>query len=389
MEQDKSKIAVYVQRGDCVTPLGFNLEDNLSEIEEGKSAISLVKDEYLSTTPFYGSIIKQDLLEQNFSNLSLDGEFTDLEKMMLLAVESIKKEYSEHFNDNCGLIISSTKGNIEALENDDLPTYPLHHLANKIGKTIGINKEPIVLSNACVSGIMAVSVAKTMIQVGRYKHVLIIAGDIFSRFVFSGFQSFQAVANEPCKPYDKDRVGITLGEAAAAIFVTKDKALFENAPHYEVVGDSSINDANHISGPSRTGEGLYQSISKAMAAAQLGAERIDAISSHGTATNYNDEMEAQAFNRMKLEKTPLFSLKGYFGHTLGAAGLLELVISLGFAERNLVPQSIGYTEHGVSLPLNVTKKQVQKEVNVILKTASGFGGSNTAVIFKKCTSDEK
>lgn len=384
-----TKIPVYVQKGDCITPLGFGFERNIEKVENGVSAISLNEANHICSIPFYGATINPFVLEHRFSESNTKGVFTPLEKMMLLAVESIKKEYGKLFNEKCGLIVSSTKGNIQALENDDFSTYYLHQLAKKIGKTIGIDEEPVVLSNACVSGIMAISVAKRMIQVGRYDHVVIVAGDSFSKFVFSGFQSFQAVAEKPCQPYDEDRIGITLGEAAAAMFVTKDKKLFQEISHFEILGDSSINDANHISGPSRTGEGLYRSVSNALKEAKMNASEIDVISAHGTATNYNDEMEAQAFNRLQLEKKPLYSLKGYFGHTLGTAGLLETVVALGCAVRNNIPQSIGYKKHGVTLPLNVTKEKIQKEVNVVLKTASGFGGSNTAVIFKKCGNHEK
>lgn len=384
-----SKLSVYVHQRDCITPLGFGIEKNIEKIEQGISAIHLHESKQLSPTPFYGAMINPSVLSYRFSETKIEGTFSRLEQMMLLSAKSIKKDFGKFFNKRCGLIISSTKGNIDALEKGDISTYYLHQLAQKVGRELGIENEPIVLSNACVSGLMAISVAKRMIHAGKYDHVLLIAGDIFSKFVFSGFQSFQAVANEPCRPYDENRAGITLGEAAASMFVSKDKNVFKDVNCFEVLGEGSINDANHISGPSRTGEGLYRSVLSALKEAGMEATEIDSISAHGTATNYNDEMEAQAFNRLKLDKVPLYSLKGYFGHTLGAAGLLETVIALEFASRNSVPQSIGYEKHGVSLPLNVTKNVLHQEVNVILKTASGFGGSNTAVIFKKCVNHEE
>jgi 3-oxoacyl-[acyl-carrier-protein] synthase-1 len=213
--------------------------------------------------------------------------------------------------------------------------------------------------------------------------VLIAAGDVFSSFVFSGFQSFHAVSSNPCKPYSKFRDGITLGEAAAAIFVSNDvEAIGETT--FEIVGDSSINDANHISGPSRTGEGLHLSIENALNEAGLEAKDIDCISAHGTATEYNDEMEAQAFFRSHLQQKPVFSLKGFFGHTLGAAGLLETLVTLGFAKNNLIPRSFGYDENGLTILLNVVEETHSLPINCVLKTSSGFGGANTAMVFKKC-----
>lgn len=387
MSLKANKIPVYVADGSCVTPLGFNLNENISQIEKGNSAIREINDENLQEEAFYGAIIDKQQLNKAFDQLEYTGTFSVLEKMMLLAVDEIVKTYKSQLKDKCGLLISSTKGNIDALAEEDPSIYFLHHLAKKINTAIGLKSEPVVVSNACVSGIMAISVAKRLIQTGTYNHFIVIGGDLFSKFVFSGFQSFQAISSQPCKPYDKNRDGITLGEAAAAIFVTKDKEIINSDSCFEVLGDSSINDANHISGPSRTGEGLFQSIDLAKQEADIKSEVIDVVSSHGTATNYNDEMEAQAFNRAALETTPVFSLKGCFGHTLGAAGLLETVITLAFADKNQIPSSLGYKEHGLTLPLNISEEMQNKNVEIVLKTASGFGGSNTAILFKKCTND--
>src|SRR5690606_27897990 len=123
------------------------------------------------------------------------------------------------------------------------------------------------------------------------------------------------------------RSGINIGEAVATAFVTKDKGrLAEEA--VAILGEASCNDANHISGPSRTGEGLYRSIRSALKQSTLETSEIDYISAHGTATLFNDEMEAVAFDRLGMGTIPLNSLKGYFGHTLGASGLLETLVGL-------------------------------------------------------------
>src|SRR5699024_3295350 len=355
---------VFFAAGECVTPLGWTLEENITNLEKGKSGISLIKDKNFAENPFYGAIINKEKLAKNFENLAYQNQFSTLEKMILLACEKLKNKYQSLFKEKCGLIISSTKGNINALKNRDIPQYLLSNLADKISKSIGINSQPIVLSNACVSGIMAVSTAKRLIQTGKYDHFLIVGADLFSKFVFSGFQSFQAISKNPCKPYDKSREGITLGEAASAAFITKDKEKIKSDFCFEIIGDSSINDANHISGPSRTGEGLFQSIENAKKEAKIKAENIDFISANETATLYNDEMEAQAFTRAKLEEKPVFSLKGRFGHTLGAAGLLETIISLKFAEKNKIPPSFNYENHGLTLPLNIPKEFEEKEIDI-------------------------
>ena len=242
------------------------------------------------------------------------------------------------------------------------------------------------MCNACVSGILSVAVAKDYIQQGLYDHVFIVSGDIVSEFILSGFNSFQALSETPCKPYDKNRNGINIGEVAASVLVTKStESLAQES--VEILGTGSSNDANHISGPSRTGEGLYRSVITALAEAGLEAKAIDYISAHGTATLYNDEMESIAFHRLGLSDTPLNSLKGYFGHTLGASGLLETIVGMHSLYNNRLYTSKGFQVLGTSKPLNVIKKTEDRNLNVFLKTASGFGGSNTSALFKKINHD--
>jgi len=219
-----------------------------------------------------------------------------------------------------------------------------------------------------------------MIQIDMMSEVFILAIDEVSEFVVSGFNSFQAMSNEPCKPYDEDRKGVNLGEAAAAVYVSDEDP---SPDSFEIIGDGAINDANHISGPSRTGEGLYQSILSALKEAKITPNQIDYISSHGTATLYNDEMEAMAFDRLQLNKIPVSSLKGYFGHTLGASGLLETIISCQMMTNNIALANLGFSKNGVSKPIHILEKHVEMPINYVLKTASGFGGCNTALILKK------
>ena len=270
----------------------------------------------------------------------------------------------------------------KSIPNQELPIEEAHlgSLAKKINTFFGFKIEPIVVSNACVSGVLAVSVAKRMMQLGIYENAYVIAGDAISEFVLSGFNSFQAMSNLPCAPYDASRNGVTLGEAAAAVFITTEKPK-NNA--IAIIGDGAINDANHISGPSRTGEGLYKSIESAFKEANISKDKLDYISAHGTATLYNDEMEAIAFSRSKIDNVELNSLKGFYGHTLGASGLLEIVIALHSMCNNELLASKGFTNSGVSVPIAILKENKKKEINYFLKTASGFGGCNTAILFQK------
>ena len=318
---------VFITETNCITPIGFDVATNIKNIIGGVSAIQLHQNQSLMKAPFYASIIDSDQIDKAFAKITPAENYTKLEKMMILALHPIVAKSKLDLDDRTAFVLSTTKGNITALENpsaENIQKGSLHQLAKTVSDFFGFKTEPIVVSNACVSGILAVSVAKRLIQSEMYDNIFVVAGDLISEFVLSGFNSFQAMSDLPCKPYSKNRTGVTLGEAAAAVLVTSNK---ENAK-IKIIGDGSINDANHISGPSRTGEGLFRSVESALAEAKINPNQIDYISAHGTATSFNDEMEAIAFTRSGLQKAPLNSLKGFYGHTLGASGLLETVIGI-------------------------------------------------------------
>jgi 3-oxoacyl-[acyl-carrier-protein] synthase-1 len=378
---------IYITDYNCVTPLGFDISSNWKALLAGKSGVSLHKiiDNH---EPFYASKIDSDRLETEFNRFFGSAQndkvdFTRLEKMFLLSLKPLVERYQ--ITEETAFILSTTKGNISLLKNKK--TLPeevfLSNLAQKIADFFGFKTKPIVVSNACVSGVMAIAVAKNMIQTGKYKNAFVVAGDEISEFVISGFNSFQAIGTEICKPYDKTRDGINIGEAVAAVYMTSELDQNEKIS-FKILGDSAINDANHISGPSRTGDGLYASIKNAMTEAKVSAEQINFISAHGTATIYNDEMEAIAFNRMQLQNIPLNSLKAYYGHCLGASGLLESIISMESALHKILIPSKNFEDIGTSQPLNIIKENQPTEIKYILKTASGFGGCNAAIVLEKC-----
>ncbi|WP_300689540.1 beta-ketoacyl synthase N-terminal-like domain-containing protein [Chryseobacterium sp.] len=373
---------IFITDYNCVTPVGFDVDSNWTALLEGKSGVALHKI-IESQEPFYASMIDSEKLNKVFSENFENQDFTKLEQMLLLSLKPLIER--QKITEDTLFILSTTKGNISLLKNQtELPEGVfLSKLAQKIADFFGFSTKPIVVSNACVSGVMAIAVAKNMIQAGKYKNAFVIAGDELSEFVISGFNSFQAIGSGPCKPYDKNRNGINIGEAAAAVYITSERSENEKFS-FRVLGDSAINDANHISGPSRTGDGLYASIKNAMTEAHVSPEQIDFISAHGTATLYNDEMEAIAFNRMELERVPLNSMKGYYGHCLGASGLLESIISMEGALHNTLIPSKNFEEIGVSQPVNIITENKTSSIRYILKTASGFGGCNAAIVLEKC-----
>ena len=373
---------VFITATNMISPLGFNSETNISQIAQEKSGIAL--HETISSSPCYASIIDEGLLNHAFSKIGDNNAYTKLEKLMILSLQDTISQANFSITEKTALLIATTKGNVDTLHANTTHFTPerayLPELGEKIKRFFGFKNEPIIISNACVSGILSVAIAKRLIQNSYYDNAFVVGGDIVSEFILSGFQSFQAISDKPCKPFSKHRNGITIGDAAASVAMTNQKLKTENI---QIIGDGSCNDANHISGPSRDGEGLYRSILSALKEAKVSSKTIDYISAHGTATLFNDEMEAIAFNRANLEQVPLNSLKGYYGHTLGASGLLEAIVGIYSMKNNTLYTSLGMDELGVSVPLNVIKKKKKTEINTVLKTASGFGGCNTAVLFKK------
>ncbi len=374
---------VYLSYNNIVSSYGFDSQDAVENIKNEISGLQAVDDKRISPVSCYTSLIDRDKLRSEFKKFNPQKKYTRLEQMLIISLGKTMANSKLELTPRVGLIISTTKGNIDALEAEsefqEKRAY-LGELAKVIKDFFGFETEPLVLSNACVSGVLAIAAAKRLINQGRFDHVFVAGGDLVTPFILSGFNSFQALSEELCRPYCKTRSGINIGEVAASALVTNnDQNLAEEA--VTIIGEASCNDANHISGPSRTGEGLFRSVRSALKQAHL--DTIDYISAHGTATSFNDEMEAIAFDRLGLQDVPLNSLKGYFGHTLGASGLLETIIGMHSLYQNTLFATKGFQELGVSKPLNIIKKTQPKEMMTFLKTASGFGGSNTAVIFQK------
>ena len=370
-----------------ISPLGFTTEDNFYQLSQNKSGISHCNEQKFSTNPFYAALLNQ---EQNnkLDNCTSSGTgYTKFEKLLIQSISTALESTSVNpRNAETGLVISTTKGNIGLLETEESSEgfrerVALYTSAKLVAEYFGFTSKPIIVSNACISGLTALLTGKRMIQSGRYKNVIVTGADVISRFILSGFQSFQAVSDKPCKPFDKDRNGVTLGEASATIILSCENQ--KKNQSIEFVSGAVSNDANHISGPSRTGKELSIAVNKALNDAKLSPKDIGFISAHGTATVYNDEMEAKAFSLSNLQQIPVNSLKGYYGHTLGAAGIVESIVSVHSLEKEIVLPTAGFEQSGVSANINICKTVQSIKSEAVLKTASGFGGCNAAVIFKK------
>lgn len=371
---------IYITDDVVISPLGFSTEENIKQISKG---ISAIKKHSIFGKIYYTSIIEEALIDQRFQEIGAVTAYTKLEKMLLLAIQQLLDKNSSIDLKKVEIVIASTKGNIHLLDEKhhfSEERILLYTLSEIIQAFFSLENRPVIVSNACISSGLAISVARQLLQKETTEHVIVLGGDLVTEFVLSGFSSFQALAEGICQPYDAHRSGINIGEAVAGMLLSKET---QKGINTTIIAEASANDANHISGPSRTGEGLFLSVKRVLEASQTKAEEVDFISAHGTATVFNDQMESVAFNRLHLQDTPLHSLKAYFGHTLGASTLLETIIANYGLKNNMIFSSKGLQELDENIQLKVVEEPMHKELKTILKTASGFGGSNFAMLIQK------
>lgn len=373
---------VFIVADNILSPLGKTTAQNFSHLKQYRSAVKQHRDLTISSMPFYASLF------DGHSNFNKTGKhnYTKFEQLLIASIsDAIQDSGIDASDERTVLIISTTKGNVSLLETETNNAALKRRIALSTSATLvseyfGFINRPVVVSNACISGVLALITGMRLLRTGQYENAVIAGADVISKFILSGFESFQALSPQQCKPFDRSRDGLNLGEGAGTLILSTNKKYNREL---KVKGGSVSNDANHISGPSRTGKELAYAIEKAMLDADVSPGGIDFISAHGTATIYNDEMEANAFHLAGLQHAPVNSLKGYYGHTLGAAGLIESIISVYSLKQSLVLSTMGFEEPGGTKLLNICTSHQNKMATDFLKTASGFGGCNAAVVIGK------
>lgn len=362
-----------------VTPLGNSPAGVLAAVRGGKSALALHPG---FPEPYFASMLpREGTSDPFFEQVSLEA-----------ARKAVESAGIDPADPSTGFILSSIKGDIEHIGQSDVS---LAYSAGNIARGLGVKTRPVVVSNACISGLAALVQGMRMIRAGQYKNVIVVGTEVQSPFIVTGFQSLKALSTEPCKPFDANRVGLNLGEASAAMVLTCHAERSEcisgdtlgpagpgmTSSVWELVEGAIRNDANHISGPSRTGEGSYNALRAVLPF--VDKKELAFVNVHGTATVYNDEMEAIALNRAGLLDVPVNALKGYFGHTMGAAGILESILSMQALEAGVVLATRGFEQLGVSAPVKVSAQEQPAVGNSFIKLLSGFGGVNGALLFRK------
>ena len=386
-----------------LSPLGTTGEENYRSVLQGKSGVAKHSDDL--TEDFFASLTDRKEVLRIAVEKGIDSsKFTYFELMCVLSASDAIADAASQLNsavalplDRTQLILSTTKGNISlSLSKPEDKRLFLYHSAEVINSHFGFSLPPVVISNACISGVCAEIEALRRIRAGLCDYAVVVGCDEQSRFIVSGFQSFKALAPEPCRPFDANRKGLNLGEAAATVVLAAENCLAEvdspthpdkngrKTSRWEIVDGAIRNDANHISGPSRTGEGSYRALKYVLDSPLWNNcdPQIAVVNAHGTATAYNDEMESIAIDRAGLSAVPVNSLKGYFGHTMGAAGLLETIITMHATAEGVLLPTKGYSECGVSRPLNISSEARTTDKRSFIKLISGFGGCNAAIGFR-------
>ena len=367
-----------------ISPLGMTTAENYSAVKAGRSELKRYDGLWGLPEPFVASLMVRDKVEQIFAEMDENEKYTFFEKMIILSASKALAQTSiAPSSDKVLFILSTTKGNVFLLDQRETG-FPKERVllgaaARQMTDFFHNPNAPIVVSNACISGVCAQIQAMRELESGRFDHVVTVGADVQSAFIVSGFQSFKALSAEPCKPFDKNRTGLNLGDAAATIIYQSKDTIDDN--DWVACQGAIRNDANHISGPSRTGEGSYRALKVALGKAD--PAEIAFINAHGTATLYNDEMESIAIERAGLSAVPVNGLKGYYGHTMGAAGILETILSMQAIDDHNILATRGFETIGVSHPLVLSNQNQPTEKRSFIKLLSGFGGCNAALRFKK------
>ena len=363
----------YIIADNIISPLGETSEENYLSVKSGRSGIRAYEPGTCNIPEgFYASLLFED-----FETLALRS-----------AQKAIANAQLELKGKRTAFILSSTKGNIE--ENISLADS-----AQRIATQLGIDAKPIVVCNACISGLSALILGNRLIDSGLYDAAIVCGCDTPRQFILSGFQSLKALSPEPCRPFDMERMGLNLGEAAATLILSKN-SIQGNSWR---MGDGFIrNDAFHISTPSKTADGLYLSLQRTLESftkeisstcKQIDLkEHLAFINAHGTATLFNDQMESVAIGRAGLSDLPANAYKSFWGHTMGAAGILETIISMKAIDDDTILGTRGFSELGVSGKMNICAENRPTDKKGFIKMLSGFGGCNATIWAAKSPKSE-
>jgi 3-oxoacyl-[acyl-carrier-protein] synthase-1 len=371
---------VYKVADNILSPLGATTAENYQAVKAGRSA--LMRHDQRWSLP--DKVLTASLFSKEQEQQILISGLSRFESMVVTSVrEALSQTTFDVSQPNVILIISTTKGDVELLEESlDSNILSPADSAQRIAKTLGFTTGPIVVCNACISGLSALILASRLLEDGQYDYAVVCGADSQSRFIVSGFQSLKALSPEPCRPFDMERMGLNLGEAAATMILSSIVHSPLSIVHSQwTLGPGAIrNDATHISNPAKNGEGSYLALKAVVSDGDQ--KSLAFINAHGTATIFNDQMESVAIERAGLMDIPVNAYKGYYGHTMGAAGVLETILSMSAIDDRTILATQGYEELGVSGHISLSASHQSTSKSAFVKMLSGFGGCNAALLLE-------
>lgn len=365
-----------------ISPLGRTTEENILSVLAGRTALS----RYDGCISYPEAFTAAAFSPEQVSEMALDG-FTRFESLVIRSVkDALSRTDVDTASDRAIFILSTTKADIEELAADasgDGAYLAPGAAAHKIARHLGFVTDPLVVCNACISGVTAQALAHRLLDAGVYDTAVVCGADCLSAFVLAGFSSFKSLSAVECRPFDIERNGLNLGEAAATMVLHRCEVADGDCTekNWKICACGLDNDAYHVSAPSPSGDGAYRVILETMSGQDGTA--LSMLSVHGTATMFNDQMESRAVERSGLSDVSATALKGYFGHTLGTSGLLESIISMEAADKGTVPATRGFSQVGVSGRISVSTENRACTGADVLKIISGFGGCNGAILYSK------
>ncbi len=363
---------------DIITPYGSGVERCWEGLLTGTSALSPVKR--FENTTFHRQ------LAGTIPGLT----YHEGDSLVLQSLQRLASRAEGSIPTDAKLLLATTTGEVDLLEQavlhgkGDVQASGLDQLLRKTQDLFGLEDAGTVVSSACISATAAIAMGASAIRDGWCDCILVVACDAVTEFVFSGFSSLQALDPEGARPFDANRRGLSLGEGAGwLLLMSETRAKREQSVWLgSVTGWGLSNDANHMTGPSRDGEGLARAIRAALFSGGCETDDIDFICAHGTGTVYNDGMELKAFESVFQSPRPVFAVKGGIGHTMGAAGIIEAVLTCKAMQENVLPPTVRMQQPDALAAGWVTNAPLPLIADMAISTNAGFGGVNAALLLR-------
>jgi 3-oxoacyl-[acyl-carrier-protein] synthase II len=390
---------VAVVAAGVVSPLGFGLSETVDSLREARDCVNGVTR--FSVTgcrcKTAGQLPDERLLERRHNGAHARRPHRASHMVIQALGEALTQE--PQFKPEL-TVVGTTSGGMSYGEdyfrslnrNSSLrhsPTWIANYPAQKpvidAQEAFGISAPCQVISNACASGTNAIGHAFECVRSGRYQRLLAGGYDALSELVFVGFDSLQASTPEKCRPFDRDRTGMVLGEGAAVLALENlDAARARGARVLaEIIGYGISTDNFHMTQPDPSGIGPRQAMERALGSANISADVVDYINAHGTATAFNDAAEGKAISAL-FDRVPVSSTKSMMGHSLGAAGAIEAIISLLALQHQFLPPNINFHAADEDIDLNVVANEAQSAVlRTVLSNSFGFGGTNASILMRR------